>query len=462
VVLILVTLPYSLEDTIVAIATPPGQAGVGIVRLSGVSALPIAINLFSKKNMPHGKLVYGHVIHPTDQSIIDDGYAVYFKAPKSYTGQNVVEFHLHGSMITLSQTVSQVVALGGRQALPGEFTQRAFLNDKLDLIQAEGVADLIHAQSLAESKLARALMRGRLSDQVHAIKAQLINVLAELEAFVDFPEEDIALARKDFLSEQLELMIKNAQSLLDTYRKTQTIKDGFRICFVGKPNAGKSSLFNALLSNDRSIVTDIPGTTRDHISEVLFLEGRKVLLIDTAGLRDNTHDPIERLGMEKTKTVLEDAHMVCVVSDATTAFDGHLLDQLDAVDKQDRVLILNKIDLTHEPPMTFHPFFKHVVALSALKDDGVDVLINLMKQKVLDAMTLQSHGGVSNDRQRCLLEMVKDQLEMGHAALVKNDSPEFVSFEVRRALQALDSLLGKVHDFDQVYDEIFSKFCIGK
>ncbi|MCB1198850.1 MAG: tRNA uridine-5-carboxymethylaminomethyl(34) synthesis GTPase MnmE, partial [Deltaproteobacteria bacterium] len=392
---------------------------------------------------------------------VDDGYIVYFKSPHSFTGEDVIEIQIHGSPYTLNQCVELCLAKGARLAGPGEFTQRAFIHEKIDLIQAEAVSELIHAQSEVEAMLARKRLDGKLSEHITQLRNAAISILAELDADVDFPDEELPLSRIDQRVVEMEKLQVQAEKILQTYRQNETVREGYRICFIGRPNAGKSSFFNKLLQSDRAIVTDIAGTTRDTISESIYLRGRKVTLIDTAGLRSNTDDVIEAQGMDRAMREIKQANMVCLICDVQAPIDPDLLSILQEVERDKRALIYNKMDL-HASASEPHPDFAETFFVSSKTGLGVDGFFAKIAEKLDQQQLLECGGGISNDRQRELLQTVMTQILQSKQALLQQDSPEFIAFEFRQAFEALNRLVGKDDGYEDVYDHIFSTFCIGK
>ncbi|MFH1262430.1 MAG: tRNA uridine-5-carboxymethylaminomethyl(34) synthesis GTPase MnmE [Pseudomonadota bacterium] len=451
-------------ETIVAVATAPGRGGVGIVRLSGSQAAEIARQIFVPKTppplpWPSHEMFYG-VVRDENGKELDDGLAVRMAAPNSYTGEEVVEIQTHGSPVVLSEIVSLALAHGARLAGPGEFTRRAFLNGKIDLVQAEAVAEMIHAQSEAEAESARRRLDGRLSEVVETLREKTIALLATLEASVDFPEEELPEEKKTKITTKTEQIQTLARRLRSTYDSNRRLQDGFSVAIVGRPNVGKSSLFNALLSSDRAIVTAQPGTTRDVLREELILSGRRVRLIDTAGLRTKTGDAIEKIGIERATTESERADLVLLVfaaDEGLTPEDQQFLSKLPT-NKLWRVA--NKIDRRHTGSAGTRNSSDH--AVSALRGDGIKELREAIGTAAREASEVIAEGGIANDRQRELLDTVLAAVEKGKKEWKKGASPEFVAFEFRQAYRAASRIIGKEEGIETILDEIFSRFCIGK
>lgn len=451
-------------DTIVAQATPKGTGGLGVVRLSGEHAIDIGQKMFrnhGKQSTVHGKMMYGHVLddqgHP-----LDDGYMVSFFAPRSYTGEDVVELSVHGSPVVLDMILSTACTLGARLAGPGEFTKRAFFHGKLDLLQAEAVAELIEAQSEREAHQSRLRLNGTLSSHVQELQERATRILAQLEADVDFPEEDLPPSHTQGLMDQMKRLQEDTESLKRSYRISQTISDGFWVCLAGKPNAGKSSFFNRILNTERAIVSDTAGTTRDTVSETIQVGGHLIKLLDTAGLHNDAQDPIEIMGMDKTREMMERAHWVCWLHDATQEFTSQDADALAMIPQDKRVLVRTKIDLG--PPKDVHADFSfvHMLDVSSTTGEGVDLWMDTLVEDVNRLTTNDLGTGISNDRQRQTLSHITEAIEKSCASLEQHESPELTAFVFRQAFEGFNALLGKQDGFEDVFDHIFSHFCIGK
>ena len=434
------------SDSICAIATPPGRGGVGIVRISGSDLTEPALRLIG--GLPparHARLV---TVRDADGETIDTGLALYFPAPHSFTGENVLELHLHGSPVVLELAQRACVAAGARRAGPGEFSQRAFLNDKLDLAQAEAIADLIAASSEQAARAATRSLSGAFSDEVHALADDVTDLRVWVEAALDFPDEDIDFIADGDVDGRIRALIDTATALLERARAGRVLNEGLRIAIVGKPNAGKSSLFNALVRRDAAIVTEIPGTTRDVVRESVHLAGVPVMLADTAGLRD-TNDPVEREGVRRARAELAEADLVLWVVDVTDPAPDHRPEATVPV-----IRIDNKTDLA---PGTNSP---DGVALSARTGAGLARL----DRAVADAIGLhEAAGGEFTARQRHVeqLEKCLQRLRAAADVLAETGAGELVAEELRRAAEALGEITGHLHS-DELLGKIFSSFCIGK
>lgn len=453
------------KETIVAISTPPGIGGVGVVRLSGPDALSITQKIFSPSSSnptwSPSQLYYGYVRNPDNGENIDDGYAVYFKSPNSFTGEDVVELQLHGNPFILSSIVELCLKQGARLAQPGEFTKRSYLNGKMDLLQAEAVSELIHSQSVMEARQSRMRLDGKLSSHLEQLRDEVIDVLAEIEANIDFPEEDIDPKSQMTMLSNIEKMSQTATSLLATYTQNQKISSGFRIALVGKPNVGKSSLFNAILQNDRAIVNPQAGTTRDVLSEEIILNGYRVKFFDTAGLRSETKDEIEKEGIARSGKEIEKADLVLWLGSTQEKHSDSELKILQNVEKNRRWLIWNKVDLENAPNM-FEDFFEKSFMISAKTGVGVASLLENINDLLKSNESEDFGGGISNDRQKELIEQMIECFSRSVHMIKDHQPPELTAVEFRQSYHSLNRLLGKEEDMEAMYDRIFSKFCVGK
>jgi tRNA modification GTPase len=451
------------DETIVAIATGPARGGIGVVRLSGPDAHRIAERNFRPKNpsplpWPNQLLLYGDILDGQG-AVLDRGYAVRMARPNSYTGEEVVEIHGHGSPVTLQAIVAACVERGARLAEPGEFTKRAFLNGRIDLVQAEAVAELIHSESEVEAQAARQRLEGRLSAVLDRLREETLTLLAECEADVDFPEEGPLLSGRPTMFERFRRIRGTATDLRSSYAANRRLISGFTVALVGRPNVGKSSLFNALLAVDRAIVTPQPGTTRDLLREELVLSGCRVRLVDTAGLRQEIVDEVERLGGMKTEETIEKADLCLLICDASVGWTCAEELWSSKIGDQRSWVVWNKTDLKAPPQKGPLP---RSFSVSALRGDGVAELREKLGTEAARRSTPHQDGGISNDRQRALLDEYLAALARAEQEAEKNASPEFVAFELRQAHRAASCLLGKNEGVEEVLSEIFSKFCIGK
>jgi tRNA modification GTPase len=455
------------EDTIAAVATPPGEGGVSIVRLSGPDAERIAREIFFRAGGKTGAL-RRHTLHrgalrdPASGAVVDECLAVHMPKPKSYTGEDVIEFHCHGGQLVTRRVLELVLARGARQAERGEFTQRAFLNGRIDLAEAEAVLDLTQARTDTGMRLALEQMHGGLSQWVATLREELVDILAEVEAAIDFSEEEIDHLPSDKLGAKIDNLKQRIAAIVGSYEWGRLHREGARVCIAGRPNVGKSSLLNALLGAERVIVTPLPGTTRDVIEESLNLGGLPVALWDTAGIRD-TDNPIERAGIDFTRRHLEAADAALVVLDGAephTAEDEALM---KAVRGKKGLLAVNKRDLAERLDRSWLAEAapdKAIVSISAKSGAGLDELKTSLRELLLTAPA-EPEIVLTNMRHKAALERSLAGLDASLTLLYHRATPELVAVELMEAGNGLEEIVGHV-DHDSILEHIFTKFCVGK
>lgn len=454
--------PEAAVDTIVAISTAPGRGGIGIVRLSGPKAKCIAEPLLRLRNpLVPGQARFGDILDPATQEKLDEAVATYFAAPHSYTGEDVVEIAAHGAPVILETLVSYAVVAGARLARPGEFTERAFLSGRIDLTQAEAVRDLIEAQTLYQARVAAQQLEGALSRRIQPFKQNLVELIATLEAGIDFAEDDIDVMPKDAVLSRLRAARSALQPVADSFARGRIIHSGLTLAIVGRVNAGKSSLFNRIVERERAIVTAMPGTTRDLVTERVSLGGIPVELVDTAGLRE-TEDEAEQIGIRKSREALADADIVLLVLDATQRPLPHELELLRSLEHRRAIAVVNKIDLPHAsfPEMTPSPAVT-MVRTSALSGEGIEELKALILWQVRGDQGEAEGGMLTNMRQSQAVNATITSLEAAERAVEQNIPHEMVLLDLYAALRHLDSLTGET-TADDILNLIFSSFCIGK
>jgi tRNA modification GTPase len=454
--------PDLAEDTIVAISTPPGRGGIGIVRLSGPAARAIAEpRLKLRHPLSPAQARFAQILDNTGE-ILDEAVVTYFAAPHSYTSEDVVEIAAHGSPVLLDHLLRQSIAAGARLAEPGEFTQRAFLSGRLDLTQAEAVSDLIEATTLHQARIAARQLGGALSRQVTPIKEKLIALIAPLEAGIDFAEDDIDLLPANEITAQIQAIHASLTTLERTFAYGRIVRDGFTLAIIGRPNAGKSSLFNRLLQRDRAIVTAAPGTTRDPVTERISLEGIPVELIDTAGLRHHSDAPLdeaESIGITKSREAMAEADVVLLVLDATAPL--HPEDEsIMAATTRRFLVVINKQDLAPTPALA-HQISHIAVETSALTGAGIPDL----RRAILSLLTANAPASdtalLTNLRQQQAVTGALAAMSQAQHAVAATIPHEMLLLDLYAALHALDALTGTTTT-DDILNLIFSKFCIGK
>jgi tRNA modification GTPase len=456
----------SLDDTIAAISTPIGEGGIGIVRMTGPDAAHILQRLFvsgSRKDSPDPEprtLHYGHIVDPSSDEVVDEVLAACMPAPRTYTRQDVVEINGHGGIVALRRILSLCLRQGARLAEAGEFTARAFLNGRLDLAQAEAVLDVVQARTEVSLQAAMGQLSGRLSDQVRAVRQELVSALAYLEASIDFEEDEIP--ERD-IGPHLEQAMASLSHLLADADRGIIYRQGIRAAIVGRPNVGKSSLLNRLLRTSRAIVTDIPGTTRDTLEETLNLRGLPVVLVDTAGITEETEDLIERLGIERSRAALAQADLALLVVDAGQPLDDGDREIAALVQEKPAIVVLNKIDLLATPPGGHSTILDGpCVAVSALTGQGMETLEETIVEAVFSGKVTASEAPmVTSPRHKEALNRALDHVGAARTAHQAGQLVDLVAIDLAAAVNALGEITGQTASEDLV-DTIFSNFCIGK
>jgi tRNA modification GTPase len=452
------------NDTIVALATPQGIGAIGVVRVSGSAAIELVDGLFPSKNLSTCDSHTLHVGILKSQSVpIDQVVVSLFKSPASYTGENVVEISSHGSPYILEKIITAITAAGARLAKPGEFTQRAFLNGKLDLTQAEAVADLINSNTEISRKHALQNIRGGFSSVLQVLRDQLLSFSALIELELDFSQEDVEFADRSQLTGIIHAAEETTAELLASFALGNVIKNGVQVAIIGKPNAGKSTLLNTLLNENRAIVSEIAGTTRDTIEEVLNIDGILFRLIDTAGIRHHTTDIIESIGVERSLEKMSQADVVIYLFDVNEISTEELLVVVHEMKEKGihYLLVGNKIDLSSDKELAEKFSNINVLYISAGNKKNVDVVKQRLVDEVLGGK-LQTEGSVvSNARHYEALRLVHQSLLDIQKGMETNISGDLLSLDIRRCLHYLGEITGQITNEDQL-DYIFSKFCIGK
>ncbi len=440
-----------LFDTICAISTPLQEGAIGIIRLSGSDAINIVDQIFDKDllKVDTHTITYGY-IHD-DQQLIDEVLISVFKAPRSYTCEDVVEINCHGSVYLIRKILSLCLSHGARQALPGEFTQRAFLNGRIDLSQAEAVNDIILAQSANQAKQALNGIRGSVARLLDPLISEMLDLIANMEVNIDYPEyEDIKQVTNSMVRPAILKWQEQLATIITQAENGRFIKTGIKTVIVGEPNVGKSSLLNALLEEDKAIVTDIPGTTRDLVEGMIQLDNISLNLIDTAGLRD-TKDVIEQIGIDKTKKALNEAELIIIVLDASKEMTAYEKELIAMTQDKKQLIVYNKADLVKR---------KEVLSISALNKD-IKPLINAIQQMFETQMMVIDANILNNERQIALSKQAKQALDQAISALDQDMELDIVLIDIENAYDHLRSILYQVQDGD-LLDTLFSNFCLGK
>ena len=460
-----------MASTIVALATPLGRSGIGVIRLSGPDALDYTCQLADETGLlPKPRLVrLIQLRDPESSEVIDEALLTYFKAPHSFTGEDVVEISCHGSPVLLRQVVDICLKMGARIADPGEFTLRALANGRMDLAEAEAVRDLIDAQTTASARQAVRQLRGEFSNRLKPIKEQLLDVIVVLESALEFVEDDIPEFQTESVKTQLAGLIAKTGSLAETFQAGKLIREGLRVALVGRPNVGKSSLFNALLGSERAIVTEIAGTTRDQIHEKLIIDNIPISLVDTAGLRE-TNDRVESIGVERSRMTMADADLVVVLLDGSEELSGEDADIVSAARDLPLLIVINKIDKVSEGRNG--AFDKHlkdlletvppaIVSVSAKTGAGLEDLKRAILLPFAPGDTSDSGFLVTDARHFDLLVRSKDEIASSLALFDQKTSEEIVLIGLHNALRYLGQITGETTTEDML-TRIFATFCIGK
>ncbi|MDD5086100.1 MAG: tRNA uridine-5-carboxymethylaminomethyl(34) synthesis GTPase MnmE [Candidatus Omnitrophica bacterium] len=460
---------FRLDDTVCAISTPLGSGGIGVIRLSGPQAFEAAHRFFKPsketdiRQARSHTLRHGYIIDAGGNKI-DEVVAAFYRSPRSYTGEDVVEISGHGSVVTLRKILDLFISHGLRLAERGEFTRRAFLNGKLDLIQAEAVLDIVEAGSEGASCAALSQLEGKFSSVIRSMREKLIQTSAHVEASIDFPEEEIKTNTLAEIKGTLGDVRETIETILASYERGRRLREGTTITIVGKPNVGKSSLLNVLLGKNRAIVSVLPGTTRDAVEEAIYLGGHCVRLVDTAGM-GSSDKPLERLAREKTKEYLDKSELFLFVLDGSAVWDSSDMELSALIKDKEFIPVINKIDLPQnlDRARAGHVIAKHDFCLvSAFTKEGIEAL----EKKIVRCLE-NNHGKkeepvwMLRERQKIALEQGRDAIQAAINSITDQAQPELFALDLKQAMERLNELIGEVYT-DEVLDKIFSQFCIGK
>ena len=445
-----------MEDTIAAIATAYGEGGIGIIRISGPETLPILEKVFKGK-IENRRMSYGHVVDPADGSVIDEVLSVYMKEPHTYTKEDVAEINCHGSMVSLRKTLEVVIRNGARLAEPGEFTKRAFLNGRLDLSQAEAVIDLIKAKTDKTFDVALDQLSGRFSEEINGIRKRILDLLVNVTVNIDYPDEDIEELTYGDMETEISQIGDMIEKLLSTADSGKILRDGLNVAIIGKPNVGKSSLMNELLKETRAIVTEIPGTTRDTIEEVISIKNIPVRLTDTAGIRE-TEDKIEQIGIEKSKQSFNEADLIIFVMDSSREISDEDKEIMETIGDRKAIVLINKIDLgakwTKEDIHNKLPNAS-IIETSMLQRLGVTEIEETIVDMVYSGNVKQNDSVmVTNVRHKELLEKAFDSMRDAY-------NMAFIEVDIKAAYDFLGEITGETVS-DDIINEVFARFCLGK
>ena len=456
-----------LTDTIAAISTGGSSSGINIIRISGKNAKNIIDKIYTNKDkLDHQKIIYGKIVNPLTKSVVDEVLVSYFKEPNSFTGEDICEINCHGGRKVTLDILNLVVANGARLAEPGEFSKRAFLNGKMDLSKAEAIIDVINAKTSAQAKIASNQLEGGLYNKVELLRDKLVTLMAEIEVSIDYPEYDYEEISNEKLNNRLDEINQELMLLIKTYDDGKYIKDGVNLAIVGNTNVGKSSLLNTLLNEEKAIVTDIEGTTRDVIEETLVIGNLVLNVSDTAGIRE-TEDVVESIGVTKSLKAIQDTDMIIYLIDLSRGINGKDIELLNKIKelKKPYIVGLNKIDISRENIANVKEQLKeysNVIAISTATREGIEEL----KQTIEDIFNISNFDSeenriVVNERHKQILEKAKERLIKAKEITMIGESLDIAAIDIKEATSLLGEITGKDASSD-VVNKIFEKFCLGK
>ena len=457
-------------ETISAVATAAGEGAIGIVRISGKQAIEIISEIFQgskgKKtaDIDSQKMAYGHIVDPDNQKVVDEVLVLIMRAPRSYTREDIVEIHCHGGVVPLRKILELTIRYGARLAEPGEFTKRAFLNGRLDLAQAEAVIDIIRAKTDASLRMALGHLAGALSEKIRLLRHTILGMIANLEATIDFPEEDIEELTAQEVKAAVALVLEEIDDLLATKDAGRILREGLETVIIGKPNVGKSSLLNALLREKRAIVTDVPGTTRDIIEEFVNIRGIPLKIVDTAGIRE-TADVVEKLGVEKAREYSATADLILILLDASVPLSAEDREVLELLPGREAIILINKSDLPtllNMDEVYTYALDHQVINISVTEGKGLSELEKAIFDMVYGGQIQQKEGAfINNLRQASLLEQAKSHLEAVLLTIDHGMPPDCIVIDLRDSWEMLGQITGDTIGED-IIEQIFANFCIGK
>ncbi|MEC4984461.1 MAG: tRNA uridine-5-carboxymethylaminomethyl(34) synthesis GTPase MnmE [Oscillatoria sp. PMC 1068.18] len=457
--------PVLPRDTIAAIATAivPQQGSIGIIRLSGAKAIALAQTLFyapGKQVWESHRILYGYIRNPQTKQVVDEALLLIMRSPRSYTREDLVEFHCHGGIIPVQQVLNLCLQIGARLAEPGEFTLRAFLNGRLDLTQAESISEIVGAKSPLAKKVALAGLQGKLAHPIRELRATCLDILAEVEARIDF-EEDLPPLDEGEIRNSIKRVLMQVEAILATADKGELLRSGLKVAIVGRPNVGKSSLLNAWSRSDRAIVTELPGTTRDVVESQLIVGGIPVTILDTAGIRE-TVDTVEKIGVERSRHAAAAADLILLTIDAQTGWTPDDAAIYEQVKHRPLILVINKIDLASGDDIKSLPQINAIVKTAAAKNQGIDNLEQAILSSIeTDNLSAADIDIAINQRQAAALTRAKISFQQVQQTIDAQLPLDFWTIDLRDAIQALGEITGE-EVTESVLDRIFSRFCIGK
>ena len=456
-----------LDDIIAAISTPLGSGGIGIVRMSGNGCIALADTIFQGKKKltenPSHTLSYGKITDGPDGEVIDEVLVSVMKAPHTYTKEDIVEVNCHGFLVT-QRVLQALLNAGARLAEPGEFTKRGFLNGRIDLTQAEAIIDLIQSKTELSRQAAVNQLEGRLKTEVRQMRQEIIDMIASIEAVIDYPDYDIEEETYDSMEKGAKKLLARMERLLAGADRGKILREGLQTVIVGKPNVGKSSLLNWFLEEDRAIVTDIPGTTRDTVEEYINIDGIPVKIVDTAGIRE-TGDVVEKMGVEKSKAYAEQADLILMMLDASRPLEAEDREILSFIDGKHSIVMLNKSDLEQKLSLEELEQFvpkEQILFVSVKENTGFDALIDAIKTLFFSGQTATADDALlGNTRHKNALYQAKEAMERCLVTIGTRMPEDFISMDLQDASRALGEITGDVAD-EEIIDRIFTKFCLGK
>ena len=456
-----------MDNTIVAISTAAGNGGIGIVRLTGEDTFKIIEKIFKPKSnnteIKGYTMKYGNIVNPKNNEIIDEVLVSYFVSPKSYTRENMCEINTHGGMVVEKRILEVCLENGAELAEPGEFTKRAFLNGRIDLSQAEAIIDLINSKSEKEAKESVNQLEGNLSKKINEIEQKLIDTMVNIEVVVDYPEYDVEEAKDSDEIKELEDVRELLIKLKESFNKGKILKDGIKTVILGKPNAGKSSLLNTILNEERAIVSSIEGTTRDTIEEYIHINGISLKLIDTAGIRDADNE-IERIGVDKSKKLAESSDLIIAIFDTSRPFDKEDEEIVNIIKDKKAIVLLNKIDIgnTEEIEAKLNDLNKPIIKISALKNEGIEELYSKIEELFeFNEISSDNEILITNERHKNQINKAIENIELGIKSLKDNVPIDISAIYIKQVLEDLGEITGK-NVTEDIINEIFKKFCLGK